>query len=164
MRLLTARWVFPVTSPPIADGAVAIRAGEIVGVGTRAHLVADYPTADRWDLEEAALLPGLVNCHTHLELPALSPPATDDAFVEWLVGVIEGRRQLSLEAQVSCIEVGVRALLESHARDCPCCRALVSTYDLTVRLSAEALDGEVPDDVAEAVRALALRAAREGTG
>lgn len=113
MRLLTARWVFPVTSPPIADGAVAIRAGEIVGVGTRAHLVADYPTADRWDLEEAALLPGLVNCHTHLELPALSSPATDGAFVEWLVGVIEGRRQLSHEAQVNCIEAGVRALLES---------------------------------------------------
>jgi 5-methylthioadenosine/S-adenosylhomocysteine deaminase len=113
MRLLTARWVFPVTAPPIADGAVAIRAGEIVGVGTRAQLVAEYPTADRWDLEEVALLPGLVNCHTHLELPALSSPATDGTFVEWLVGVIEGRRHLSLEAQVACAETGARELLES---------------------------------------------------
>lgn len=113
MRILTARWVFPVTAPPIPDGAVAIRAGEIVGVGSRARLAAEYPTADRWDLEEAALLPGLVNCHTHLELPALSPPATDGTFVEWLVGVIEGRRQRSLEAQVACIEAGARALVES---------------------------------------------------
>jgi 5-methylthioadenosine/S-adenosylhomocysteine deaminase len=113
VRLLTARWVFPVTAPPIADGAVALRGGAIVGVGTRARLVAEYPTADRWDLEEAALLPGLVNCHTHLELPACSPPAADGTFVEWLVGVIEGRRQLSLEAQERCAQIGARALLES---------------------------------------------------
>ncbi len=113
MRVLTARWVFPVTSPPIPDGAVAIRAGGIVGVGPRAQLLADYPRAGRWDLEEASLLPGLVNCHTHLELPAVSPPAADGTFVEWLVGVIEGRRQLSLEVQATCAEAGARALLES---------------------------------------------------
>jgi 5-methylthioadenosine/S-adenosylhomocysteine deaminase len=113
MRVLTARWVFPVAAPPIADGAVAIQAGEIVGVGTRAKIVAEYPTADRWDLGEAALLPGLVNCHTHLELPALSSPATDGTFVEWLVGVIEGRRQLSPEVQEACAEAGARAFLES---------------------------------------------------
>lgn len=113
MRLLTARWVFPVTAPPIADGAVAIRAGQIVGVGPRAQLVAGYSGADRWDLEEAALLPGLVNCHTHLELPAVSPPAADGTFVEWLVGVIEGRRRLSPEVQAASAEAGARALLES---------------------------------------------------
>ncbi len=113
MRLLTACWVFPVTAPPIAEGAVAIRAGEIVGVGPRARLVTEYPGADRWDMDEAALLPGLVNCHTHLELPAVSSPATDGMFVEWLVGVIECRRQLSPEVQATCAEAGARALLES---------------------------------------------------
>jgi 5-methylthioadenosine/S-adenosylhomocysteine deaminase len=112
-RVLIARWVFPVSAPPIADGAVVIRAGKIVGVGPRAELVADHPTADRLHLEEAALLPGLVNCHTHLELPALSPPATDGAFVEWLVGVIEERRQRSPEAQAACAVAGAQALLES---------------------------------------------------
>jgi len=35
MRILTARWVFPVATPPIEDGAVAIDAGRIVGVGPR---------------------------------------------------------------------------------------------------------------------------------
>jgi 5-methylthioadenosine/S-adenosylhomocysteine deaminase len=75
--------------------------------------VTEYPSADRWDLEEGALLPGLVNCHTHLELPAGSPTAADDTFVEWLVGVIEGRRQRSPEAQAACARIGARALLES---------------------------------------------------
>lgn len=124
MRLLTARWVFPVTAPPIADGAVAIRAEEIVGVGPRAQLVPGHPGADRWDLEEAALLPGLVNCHTHLELPAVSSPAADGTFVEWLVGVIEGRRQLSPEVQATCAAAGARALLESGTT----CVGEVSTY------------------------------------
>jgi len=124
MRLLTARWVFPVTAPPIPDGAVAIRAGEIVAVGPRTQLVADYPDVDRWDLEDAALLPGLVNCHTHLELPAGSPAAADGTFVEWLVGVIERGRQLSAEVQAACAQAGTRALLESGTT----CVGEVTTY------------------------------------
>jgi len=40
VRLLTARWIFPVTSPPLADGAVAIQGRQIVGVGPRADLAA----------------------------------------------------------------------------------------------------------------------------
>ena len=113
MRLLTARWVFPVTSPPIADGAVAIRDGQIVDVGTRSGLVAAWPGARRWDLPQAALLPGLVNCHTHLELPGLSLPTKNGSLAEWLVALIERRRMLPLAAQVAAALVGARQLIQS---------------------------------------------------
>ena len=68
MRILTARWVFPAARPPIRDGAVGIHAGRIVAVGRRADVVAACAAGERWDLGEAALLPGLVSCHTHLEI------------------------------------------------------------------------------------------------
>ncbi|MBI2116844.1 MAG: amidohydrolase family protein [candidate division NC10 bacterium] len=113
MRLLTARWVFPVSAPPIADGAVAIQAGRIAGVGPRAELTAAWPSADRWELGEGALLPGLVNCHTHLELCHLSSPADTGNFATWLVTLIEGRRQLPLADQAAAAEAGARCLLES---------------------------------------------------
>ena len=112
-RLLTARWVFPVCSPPIADGAVAIQAGRIAGVGPCAKLTVAFPTADRWDVGEAVLLPGLVNCHTHLELCDLPSPAANGNFATWLVTLIEGRRQLPLAAQAAAAEAGARRLLES---------------------------------------------------
>ena len=113
VQLLTAGWVFPVSSPPIADGAVAIQEAQIVGLGTRADLVAGWPGASRWDLPEAALLPGLVNCHTHLELSSLSDPVTNGPFAAWLVAVIERRRAIPLTGQSAAALAGARQLLQS---------------------------------------------------
>jgi 5-methylthioadenosine/S-adenosylhomocysteine deaminase len=113
MRLLTARWVFPVATPPISDGAVAVEAGRIVGVGARADMETAWPAASRWDLEGAALLPGLVNCHTHLELGSLLPAGTPESFVPWVVRLIEARRGTSDTAQARTAEAGAQALLRS---------------------------------------------------
>ncbi len=113
VRLLTSGWVFPVCSPPIADGAVAVQGGRIIGVGSRRDLAAAYPAADRWDLGEAALLPGLVNCHTHLELSLLPPPGGNGTFAEWLVRLIERRRQLDLAVQAAAALAGAHTLLET---------------------------------------------------
>src|SRR5215469_2963312 len=57
---LTARWVFPMSGPPIADGVVSIAGERILAVGPRAAQRADV------DLGDVAVLPGLVNAHTHL--------------------------------------------------------------------------------------------------
>lgn len=113
VRVLAARWVFPVGSPPIADGAVAIQGGRIVGVGARADLAAAWPGAGRFPLPDAALLPGLVNCHTHLELSGLGRPIPDGGFVPWLVGLVEERRETPIAAQASAAEKGARLLVES---------------------------------------------------
>jgi 5-methylthioadenosine/S-adenosylhomocysteine deaminase len=69
--IYSARWVLPVSSPPIEDGAVAISAGRIVGVGPRSLIMEKFPAAEATGFEQAAILPGLVNAHTHLELTAM---------------------------------------------------------------------------------------------
>jgi aminodeoxyfutalosine deaminase len=85
-----ASWVVPVSEPPIRDGWIAIDRGRIVALGRR-------PPADHLreaHLGHVAVLPGLVNAHTHLELSYLRdevPPAS--AFVTWIRGVIAARRQ-----------------------------------------------------------------------
>ncbi|HYE64408.1 MAG TPA: amidohydrolase family protein, partial [Pyrinomonadaceae bacterium] len=69
--LYHARWVLPITSAAIDDGAVAVEGARIVGIGKRAALAARFPEARALDFGDAAILPGLVNCHSHLELTAL---------------------------------------------------------------------------------------------
>jgi 5-methylthioadenosine/S-adenosylhomocysteine deaminase len=113
MRTLTARWVFPVTGAPIEDGAVAIDGGRIFRVGRPADLAAEISQGERWDLGEAALLPGLVNCHTHLELGPLPASAPGEAFVPWVVRLIEMRRGMPQSAQAITAEAGVLALIRS---------------------------------------------------
>jgi len=113
VRILTAGWVFPVAGPPIRDGAVAIDAGRIIAVGRRPDVVALRADAARWDLGEAALLPGLVNCHTHLEMTALPPGAPVESFVPWVVRVIEHRKRRPLDEQARTADRGVETLLRS---------------------------------------------------
>lgn len=50
----------------IPDGAVLIEGERIAAVGTSAELLAKYPHAPRLDAGGKALLPGLVDPHTHL--------------------------------------------------------------------------------------------------
>jgi 5-methylthioadenosine/S-adenosylhomocysteine deaminase len=69
--LYRARWVLPVSSPAIIDGAVAVDGDRIVAVGSGAALAHQFPAAAVRDLGESAIIPGLVNSHSHLELTAM---------------------------------------------------------------------------------------------
>jgi cytosine/adenosine deaminase-related metal-dependent hydrolase len=68
IRTLAARYVFPVTGDPIADGAVVVDQGRIVAVGRGLR------RGPFQHLGNVALLPGLVNAHTHLELSGFAQP------------------------------------------------------------------------------------------
>jgi aminodeoxyfutalosine deaminase len=93
MLTLRARWVLPIAAPPIDDGWVAVADGRIAAVGRERRRGVRAGTADV-DLGRAALLPGLVNAHTHLELSYLAgavPPAT--RFTDWIRRVMTLRRE-----------------------------------------------------------------------
>jgi cytosine/adenosine deaminase-related metal-dependent hydrolase len=85
-KVYRARWIIPIASPVIEDGAVAVAGARIVGVGTRAEIAARFPEAACEDFGAAAIIPGLVNCHTHLELTALRGYLEDveGDFFAWL--------------------------------------------------------------------------------
>jgi 5-methylthioadenosine/S-adenosylhomocysteine deaminase len=87
--LLRARWVLPVTSPPIEDGAVVVRGGKVHDVGPWTLIASAHPEERVNDLGMAILLPGLVNAHAHLEITLLRGFLDDLAFVPWLKKLIE---------------------------------------------------------------------------
>lgn len=75
-----AAYVFPVTAPPVADGVVTVEAGRIIAVGRQA--VGCTAT----DLGDVAVLPALVNPHTHLEFSDVSAPLGEPgmSFPRWV--------------------------------------------------------------------------------
>jgi cytosine/adenosine deaminase-related metal-dependent hydrolase len=92
--LYTADWVFPIASAPIREGAVLVRDGRIAYVGP-ADAIATTPEAVRLvALGPAALLPGLVNAHSHLELTFLRGFLEGLDFRDWLRSLTEIRRTL----------------------------------------------------------------------
>lgn len=94
MRWLAADWVLPVDAPPIREGAVLIDDhGRIAAVAGAAALPPPE-RAECHDLGAVALMPGLVNTHTHLELTGLAGSVTAERFIDWIVGLVavKGRR------------------------------------------------------------------------
>jgi 5-methylthioadenosine/S-adenosylhomocysteine deaminase len=69
--LYSAGWVLPISSPPFADGAIVVDGPNLVGVGGRAELISQFPDATMRELGDAAILPGFINTHSHLELTAM---------------------------------------------------------------------------------------------
>ena len=64
--MLTAAWVAGMVEPPVRDGAVVFDGDEQRSWGTIDELVQRHPEAQRIDLGNAVILPGLINAHTHL--------------------------------------------------------------------------------------------------
>jgi cytosine/adenosine deaminase-related metal-dependent hydrolase len=99
---LTARYIFPIDRPPLEHGTVTLSGERIVAVepsGAR--------TADK-DLGDVAILPGLVNAHTHLDLGGLRgqcPPTPD--FTDWLRAVIRHRRSATPQQTQFDIRAGI---------------------------------------------------------
>ncbi len=104
---LRARYLFPIAGPPIHDGVVSIAAGRIAAIGPRST-----HSPPSLDLGDVAIVPGLVNAHTHLEFSSLSSPLGSPcmALPEWLAEVLSARGR---EADVAAA-IG-RGLEESAA-------------------------------------------------
>ena len=72
--------------------------------------------ADEEQLGDVALMPGLVNAHTHLELSYLHdevPPASE--FVTWIRNVMAARRQRPDPRAADIVDAIDRAIVESRA-------------------------------------------------
>jgi cytosine/adenosine deaminase-related metal-dependent hydrolase len=69
--IYSARWVLPVSTSPIENGAVAIEGQRIAAIGRRSEIIERFPEFDVDDFGEAVIAPGLTNTHTHLELTAM---------------------------------------------------------------------------------------------
>ena len=101
-RFLAADYLLPISAAPIADGAIVVDKTKIVAVGTKTELAEKFPQIKVENFGEAAIMPGLVNCHSHLEITAMRG-FLDDAeadFYTWLIKLTKTRGEILTEADV----------------------------------------------------------------
>jgi 5-methylthioadenosine/S-adenosylhomocysteine deaminase len=93
--LYSARWLLPVSRPPLRDYAMLVDArGRIERVAPRASF-GDTGGIRHVDFGEAALLPGLVNVHAHPELAMFRGALEDLPFHQWIPALMRGKKTLS---------------------------------------------------------------------
>jgi cytosine/adenosine deaminase-related metal-dependent hydrolase len=100
----TAKYVFPVERPPIENGAVLVRGDRIVDTGRRR----DFDPGVLTDLGNVALLPGLVNAHTHLEFSFRGKPvgSRGTPLPEWIPQLVAVRKE-SEEKRADAVKQGL---------------------------------------------------------
>ena len=114
MKAFLAPWILPVSQPPIANGAVAVDdRGQVVFVGSQNHLPKCEVTEQ---FADQAIIPGLVNAHTHLEFSDLKQPLGTPGmqFTRWISEVValrSGQSQTE-NAKQSAIESGIQQCLD----------------------------------------------------
>ncbi len=103
-----ADWVVPVEGAPVRDGGVAIENGRIVAVGPAAEL-----EGDRRTFEDAVILPGFVNAHSHLEYAVYAGFGDGLPFGPWIALHIERKARIAWEEFLAIARLGAAECLRS---------------------------------------------------
>ena len=72
----------------LRDGAVAFGGGRILAVGPAGEVTGAYPDAELVGDEWGVVLPGLVNCHTHLSEALIPGMGEDLTLFEWIARIV----------------------------------------------------------------------------
>lgn len=105
--IVRARIVVTMDGPPIDNGAVAVSSDRIVDVGKFPEISKRYSGEEVIDLGEQAMLPGLINAHSHLDYTRLRGKIPrQKSFTDWIRAINAEKARLSLEDDVRSINEG----------------------------------------------------------
>lgn len=107
LRILTADWILPVSTEPIAKSAVAFQKDKILAVEKLENLKQQFPETQIENFGEAVIMPGLINAHSHLELTAMRGflDHLEGDFSAWLVTLSKIRGE-----KLTAEDIGISAL------------------------------------------------------
>ena len=93
--LLCAKYIMPVSSEPMENGAVLVRDGVIADIGTAEMMRLRYPEEEIKDFGMAALTPGFIDLHARVEDAVLHGLIQDLPFVDWRKYIMKLRSRIS---------------------------------------------------------------------
>lgn len=96
---------------PRPCSAVVIQNGTVIAVGPEKQILRKFPRQQAYRLENAALLPGLVNAHAHLELPPLLETARSGTFPGWVRNLVQAKKSLPANSYETAARKNIDALI-----------------------------------------------------
>lgn len=108
-ELLVADWVIPIDGEAIRDGGIVVENGRIEAVGGRHELDADRVST----YEGAAILPGFVNAHSHLEYASFAGFGDGLDFGPWLDLHMQRKRRVGAPELLASARLGAATCLAS---------------------------------------------------
>ncbi|MDX1934020.1 MAG: amidohydrolase family protein [Capsulimonadales bacterium] len=156
---LRARWVVPVHLPPIENGEVTVENGVITFIG-KAFGPVDRNTHD---FGMAAIVPGFVNVHAHLEYTVMRGLLEDMAFFPWIRTLTALKAYLNLDDWVASATLGAAEMVAggitcvADAADAGASLSALATTGLRGIVYREVFGIEAEPSAAEIVRHLKNR-------
>ncbi|KAI8388139.1 amidohydrolase [Radiomyces spectabilis] len=98
----------------IRDGAILVQGNRFVKVGKTKALREEYPEESTYDLENRAVIPGLIDTHVHLAQALLRGSGDDVELIQWLcetVWVLQG--QMTHEESYASARLCIAEMLKS---------------------------------------------------
>src|SRR5262245_60279071 len=93
MLVLRSRWILPIAERPLLNGWIALDRGRVAAVGRAGAALPFRDDAPLIDLGAMAVMPALVNAHTHLELSWMGGRVAPQArFTDWVREMLDMRR------------------------------------------------------------------------
>lgn len=154
MNLYHARWVLPISGPPIENGTVGVEEGRIAYVGPRRP---ERSEGEALDLGNMILMPGLVNAHCHLELTAMRGFLEDLDFRRWILRLMSAKRsvltpEMLLDSARAGVEEGIAAGITTYADTCDSGAAMDAMLEYGVRgIMYQELFGPGPAQCADSI-------------
>ena len=101
-------------APLIDKGAVAINnKGTILAVGYAANIIKRFSKHRIQRLHNAVILPGLINIHSHIELPPLLESVRAKTFPDWIINLIRAKKDLSKQNYQSATRININTLIHT---------------------------------------------------
>jgi len=82
--LIKAKWILPIASPAIEDGAIRVSSNLITDLGYFKDLKKKYSTDKIIDLKNSIIMPGFINAHSHIAYTILRGFLDKYDFWQWL--------------------------------------------------------------------------------
>jgi aminodeoxyfutalosine deaminase len=138
--IVAADWFFPITAPPLSGGGALLEKGRVRAVAPLADLRIRHPDTPVLSLPPGAVMPGVINAHTHLELASLDRIPAGGGFTGWVARLTEAKEALDPDT----IERGVRQGAADLKRCGTVCVAdIANTFPTAPILAEEGLGGIV---------------------
>jgi len=98
---------------PIDNGAIFIDHGIIRAVGPAGFDNQETSFPSVYSFKDAVLMPGLVNLHTHLELPPLFDRIQAKEFPDWVLNLIQEKKTLKPSDYVAATAQNLETAIET---------------------------------------------------